>query len=465
MPLFSQTYTFSGNGYWSIATNWSNSLIPPDTLNNGEKIYISSNMGDSCVLDKTQVILEGASIYISTGANFIIHGNLVNYKSPSADSNDIVYTTGDIGMLLALNANTGALIWSFKLDSNANVNSDMILSSPTIDSGIIYIGSLDRNVYAINAQTGVIKWKFKTDDYSDESFPAFESSPIVKNGTVYIGRDKLYAIDANNGTLKWSKKLFQGIITSPCYFNNRILVNAGVHFYSIDATTGVIKGDYDSWNTRNENQEFSASSPCVNEDGYVYIAADGGAGNTKVCMYGFNSQNFGDYGGYGTHRFYSFPEEYGIYFSSPTIFENNIYFAYNHTLYSNMLLPATGNNILNWKFVASGNFPVSSPTVDSSHVFIGSDKGIMYALNTTTGLQDWTFDVKTRGGITIMNSPTLANNILYFASNNCLFALNATTGLEIWHKETFGNYYYQFSPCVISKSGETYHSGISGIKN
>jgi hypothetical protein len=79
---FSQTtFKFIGNGYWTDSVNWLNNSIPPDTLNTYDTIYISPVLGDSCLLNKSQTVLSGAGLIISTGANFIILSDL-NITSP-----------------------------------------------------------------------------------------------------------------------------------------------------------------------------------------------------------------------------------------------------------------------------------------------------------------------------------------------------------------------------------------------
>ncbi len=74
----SQTYTFTGNGYWSNSNNWASNTIPPSILPSGSTINIACAPGDSCVLDVSQTILQGATLIIATGANFIVSGNLTN---------------------------------------------------------------------------------------------------------------------------------------------------------------------------------------------------------------------------------------------------------------------------------------------------------------------------------------------------------------------------------------------------
>ena len=75
--LAQTTYTFKGNGNWTIASNWNNNTIPPSTLTTGSVINIGSAIGDSCVLNTTQSILPGATLNIMSGANFIIRGGIL----------------------------------------------------------------------------------------------------------------------------------------------------------------------------------------------------------------------------------------------------------------------------------------------------------------------------------------------------------------------------------------------------
>lgn len=82
---FSQTtYTFSGNGNWSNASNWTNNTKPPARLPSGSSIFISPQAGDSCVLNTPHKNLPGSNMVITTGAKFIVRGGIGDY-SDSAD--------------------------------------------------------------------------------------------------------------------------------------------------------------------------------------------------------------------------------------------------------------------------------------------------------------------------------------------------------------------------------------------
>ena len=57
------------------------------------------------------------------------------------------------GNVHALNASTGAMLWSYTTGST-------IESSPAVANGVVYIGSDDGNVYALNASTGALLWSY-----------------------------------------------------------------------------------------------------------------------------------------------------------------------------------------------------------------------------------------------------------------------------------------------------------------
>ena len=69
-------YTFTGNGNWSIATNWVNHSIPPAVLPAGSEILIDPVAGGECVLNVSQTISSGSKITVIAGKKFTIPGNL-----------------------------------------------------------------------------------------------------------------------------------------------------------------------------------------------------------------------------------------------------------------------------------------------------------------------------------------------------------------------------------------------------
>ncbi len=60
-------------------------------------------------------------------------------------------------------------------------------------NGVVYVGSLDGNLYAVDAATGEEQWRFATD-------AEVYSSPAVANGVVYVGslNGNLFAIEGED---------------------------------------------------------------------------------------------------------------------------------------------------------------------------------------------------------------------------------------------------------------------------
>ena len=52
-------------------------------------------------------------------------------------------------------------------------------SSPAVANGVVYFGWQDDSVYALNASTGALLWSYTTGGYVIR--------PIVANGVVYVG--------------------------------------------------------------------------------------------------------------------------------------------------------------------------------------------------------------------------------------------------------------------------------------
>ena len=68
----------------------------------------------------------------------------------------------------------GTLPWRYKTGHD-------VYSSPTVSSGVVYVGSYDNHLYAVDAATGELIWIYET---GDEVY----SSPTVVDGLCTWGR-------------------------------------------------------------------------------------------------------------------------------------------------------------------------------------------------------------------------------------------------------------------------------------
>jgi acyl-CoA hydrolase len=109
--------------------------------------------------------------------------------------------------VFAVDAATGDGEWVF------DEPSDRVFSSPTVDNGIVYVGSTDESVYAIDADTGDEVWEFIG---GFGGIGQVEASPTVHGGTVYVCSfdGVVYAIDADSGNSEWAFTDPEGSIRS-----------------------------------------------------------------------------------------------------------------------------------------------------------------------------------------------------------------------------------------------------------
>src|SRR5258707_5211538 len=74
----------------------------------------------------------------------------------------------------------------------------LVISSPAVANGTVYVGSTDGNLYAVDLRSGTQRWKFATK-------VRVTSSPAVDGGMVYFGSydGNFYAVDEAGGQLRW----------------------------------------------------------------------------------------------------------------------------------------------------------------------------------------------------------------------------------------------------------------------
>jgi outer membrane protein assembly factor BamB len=113
-----------------------------------------------------------------------------------------------------------------------------------------------------------------------------------------------------------------------------------------------------------------------------------------------------------------------------------------HSGYSTSTGPRTNQTL--WSFPI-GSGILSSPAVANGLVYVGSNKGAVYALDAATGMMIWSYQT----GGAIYSSPAVADGVVYLGSwDKSVYALNATTGEKLWSYQTGS--YVQSSPAVAN---------------
>ena len=93
--------------------------------------------------------------------------------------------------VVALDANTGEVLWRFQLGHS-------IWAQPLFHEGMLYVSSLDKSLHALDAETGEEIW-------ARDLNGAAASSPIIHDGILYVGSfsSELHAIAAETGEELW----------------------------------------------------------------------------------------------------------------------------------------------------------------------------------------------------------------------------------------------------------------------
>ncbi|MGL5726662.1 MAG: outer membrane protein assembly factor BamB [Plesiomonas sp.] len=117
-----------------------------------------------------------------------------------------VYAASRSGIIEALNAETGKREWRTNIAEKSGFFSSspsaMLAGGVTAADGVVYVASEKAEVYALNADDGAIKWVAKV---AGEVL----SSPAVDNNAVLVHTTNgmLQALDAEDGHIRWTANL------------------------------------------------------------------------------------------------------------------------------------------------------------------------------------------------------------------------------------------------------------------
>ncbi|MHA1828652.1 MAG: FG-GAP-like repeat-containing protein, partial [Candidatus Heimdallarchaeaceae archaeon] len=329
----------------------------------------------------------------------------------------------DDGYLYALNGEDGTLVWSYK------TNALMIFSSPALgdidgdDKLEVVIGIdlpielEDDNLYALNAEDGTLLWSRKTNDTFSSSI--FFSSPalgdIDSDGKleVIVGVSSswdrhIYAFNGEDGTLLWSRITGDGVDSSPALGDidgdGKLEVVVGCmdnHVYALNGEDGTLL-----W--RKQAGREIRSSPALGDidgDGKLEVVI----GSRDNNLYALNGED-------GTRLWLYKTEDYID--SSPALgdIDNDgklevIVGNWDGYLYA---LNAEDGTLL-WSYKAN-SIIFSSPALgdidgDSKlEVVVGCDDGYLYTLNGEDGTLLYLYDAGAEYPIPgVLSSPALGD--------------------------------------------------------
>src|SRR6185436_4547399 len=146
---------------------------------------------------------------------------------PAMLADGMLYTGSGDGVLYALNAETGEIMWSAE-------GFEALESTGAIAGDIIVTGGFSRLVQAFERHTGNVLWTYRS------GYPV-QGSPLIVEDRVFIATDHaVYALELQTGKLIWqaatgNENAFMG---APAYDNGVIYTTGGKLLLALDGETG-----------------------------------------------------------------------------------------------------------------------------------------------------------------------------------------------------------------------------------
>jgi len=259
-------------------------------------------------------VLAGTVLYALNSANgATVWGPIDVGPNPSiAYDSGRVFAINNTGLLRGFDATTGTQVWTRQLSGQA------FTSPPSAMGGTIYVGGVS-TFYAVNAQDGTIKW-------STPNAGGDHSSAAVTTGGIYVSYscNNAFALSPSTGAIIWhhTSTCFGGGGRTPVFYNGRVYIR--------DLALG-------------------------------NLALDSGIG---IPVAEFSAQPAPAFHG-----------STGFYLTVSTLEARDI-----------------NSGTLKWSFTGDGTLS-SAPIVVNGFVYVGSVSGKLYALDENTGTNVWTGNV------------------------------------------------------------------------
>jgi len=231
MPASSRATPIS----WSSQDNWP--MYQHDPAHSGRTPATAFNDGP---------------LYLQWAYSF---GERVEVEAQPIVFNGVVYQGVMNGEMHAIDANTGAALWTQRPGGP-------IAHTAAVDGGRVYFGSLDGNAYALSTADGHTVWQFATGG------PVM-SAPAVVNGRLYIGSTdgNLYALNAATGAELWRVTTGGPVVSSPAVAGERVYFGSeDLRARCVNADTGAL-----NWATQLHGAGMRNTHPVVSDDRKVVI--------------------------------------------------------------------------------------------------------------------------------------------------------------------------------------------------
>jgi outer membrane protein assembly factor BamB len=301
-------------------------------------------------------------------------------ESSAAVSDGRVYVGAQPGVLVALDLQSGNVIWKYEATTTG-----LGESSPAVAAGVVLVGDLDGVLHAVDAVTGKPRWTFKTGS-------EIKSSPVVTGDRILIGSydGHLYGLSLE-GKLLWKAQTEGPVHATPA-------VRDGVAYIAgCDEILRAIR-------IADGRQLFTMSSG-------AYTGASPALAGTRAFYGTFENEVLAvDLEARKIVWRYKHPDRAFPFYSSASIAGDRVVLGGRdkmlHALDAN-----TGKAV--WTVTTRARID-SSPAVSGGRVYVGSNDGTLYVVDLASGRTVWEFEA----GAPLSASPAIAGGRLVIGAQD-----------------------------------------------
>lgn len=311
-----------------------------------------------------------------------------------------------------------------------NLKANVWFTAPVVADGKVFMATLDEDlkgegaIIALDAVTGKQIWRYPLRN-SVKNRIAYENQTVFAQDA----EGYLLAVDAQNGKLKWERKMkvdgLPSIIEGVVAADGKVYAGTGKALGAYDALTGEPDWLNNGWG---QNQG-ATSTPVLAGDVVV-------SGTQWSGLYGNDRKT----GKMLWRKEESDIRERG---ASPAYVDGLLYVASGNALF--IIEPQSGHTVLRKQLPYNAN-TTSTPLVTGKWIIFGTQGNGLVALNRNTLEQEWqintapsliyTSPYSRHPSCTVESSPVLHEGIVYFgASDGVIYGVDPEAGRVVWkHK-------------------------------
>ena len=184
-------------------------------------------------------------------------------------SGNHLFLGDSVGKLYALNASTGATVWTV-----SGATSSTVTGLPAVQGDTVVFAHADGSLTCVKVSDGSTLWTYTL---PTNQTGGLNDGAAIGGGMVYAAYNngKLCAFDLKSGRIAWTYESEQGLRTAPVYANGLVLLGEYNGLFSmLDAKTGK--------RVNGGGAGGAINSPVVNGKNVYYSAWDGSVHSVQI---------------------------------------------------------------------------------------------------------------------------------------------------------------------------------------